>query len=460
MEKKIFMSSRWIFGIIIPQLVSSGCVKKDQPENGKPNFIVIIADDTGWNDVGYNGSEILTPVIDQLADEGIRFDRFYVSPVCSPTRASLLTGRYPSRYGITGALGDEPGIPPGTTSLAELLRQGGYETLISGKWHLGAVPEARPKQYGFDISYGYLRGQIDPYTHLYKDGQRTWHRNDTLTEDEGHATDLITDEVISYLKTIRNKNKPFFIYAAYSVPHYPLEEPEEWTNLYAGTIENKSRRLFAASMTHMDHCIGEILNALSEEGIEEQTIVLFLSDNGGQKSWRSDTEYGGKFEPNDVLGDNTPLRGWKAGIYEGGIRVPAVMIWPGQFDQRLVTEYVNVVDILPFFAGLAGIEVPDELEIDGIDFLPAVEGNPLPENRTMYWKRSDRTHVLIKDKWKLVYNGIFPDQGRGELYNLFTDPAEENDVSGKFPGIVEDMKHDLRYEMKKDSLSWEKYNIK
>ncbi len=452
-------STLWIAGVILPQLTNTSCTFEKRKENVSPNIIIIISDDTGWNDVGYNGSEILTPVIDNMAKEGIQFDRFYVHSVSSPTRASLLTGRYPGRYDITGALGDAPGLFAGTVTIAELLRQNGYLTSISGKWHLGAVPEARPMQYGFISSYGYLRGQIDPVTHLYKDGQRTWQRNDELYEEEGHATDLITNEAIRCIKEGHKQNKPFFIYTAYSVPHYPLDEPEEWTDMYSASIPNKSRRLFAASMTHMDHGIGKILSTLEELDIEEQTLVIYLSDNGGQRQWSSETEYEGKFEIHDVLGDNTPLRDWKASIYDGALRVPAVMIWPGKISHRKVTQNVNVADIFPTLAWIAGIEVPEELNIDGINFWPAVIGEKLPENRTMYWKRSSGLFALIKDNWKLIYNGSPSlEQGRSMLYDIVNDPGEKQDVSQNYPEIVEELKQELLIEIKKDTISWKKFN--
>jgi arylsulfatase B len=449
----------WIMGTLLPQLTIISCKVEKQKENDRPNIIVIISDDTGWNDVGYNGSEILTPVIDNMAKEGIQFDRFYVHSVCSPTRASLLTGRYPSRYDINGALGDAPGLFAGTVTIAELLRQNGYLTAISGKWHLGAVPEARPMQYGFTSSYGYLRGQIDPLTHLYKDGQRTWHRNDKLIDEEGHATDLITNETIRCIKEGHKQNKPFFIYTAFSVPHYPLDEPEEWTNPYSESISNKSRRLFAASMTHMDHGIGQILSTLKELGIEEQTLVVYLSDNGGQRQWVSETEYGGKFDFHDVLGDNTPLRDWKGSIFDGAIRVPAVMIWPGKISHRKVTQNVNVADILPTLTWIAGIEVPEELDIDGINFWPAVTGEKLPENRKMYWKRGPGSFALIKGKWKLISNGSpSSKQVRTTLYDIINDPSEEQDITQEYPDIVEEMKQELLTEIEKDSVSWKKFN--
>ncbi|MCK5369423.1 MAG: sulfatase-like hydrolase/transferase, partial [Cyclobacteriaceae bacterium] len=291
--------------------------KEKSKTNNKPNIIVIVADDLGWNDIGFHGSEIVTPAIDKMVQGGMELDRFYVHSVCSPTRASLLTGRYPSRYGILSPLGDESVFPAGTVTIAELLKNNGYETAISGKWHLGTVPEARPMKLGFDSSYGYLRGQIDPYTHLYKNGNKTWHRNDVLVDEEGHATDLITDEAIRFIEKFHGSKKPFFLYVAYSVPHYPLEEPGNWIDMYEQSIANESRRLYAASVTHMDEGIGRIMTTLGKNEMEENTVVIFFSDNGAQESWHSKTQYNGKFKGNDVLGDNKPLRDWKTSFYDG-----------------------------------------------------------------------------------------------------------------------------------------------
>ncbi|MEA3477625.1 MAG: sulfatase-like hydrolase/transferase [Bacteroidota bacterium] len=431
---------------LLPLLFSCSQHNKKLTNESQPNIIVIIADDMGWHDVGYHGSEIKTPTIDRLAQEGIEFERFYVHSVCSPTRASLLTGRTPSRYGIHAPLGDKAGLPAGTVTIAELLRQNGYETAISGKWHLGTVPEGRPMNYGFNSSYGYLRGQIDPYTHLYKDGNKTWHKNDTLKDEEGHATDLITDEAIRFIKKPRENNIPFFLYVAYSVPHYPLEEPKEWVDIYKQTIGNESRRLFAASVTHMDYCIEQILSTLREERVEENTLVLFLSDNGGQKSWYSKTQYNGRFKGNDVLGDNRPLRDWKASLYDGALRVPAVLSWQGRLQRQKITEAINVADIYPTLAYLAGVNISEELSIDGVNFWPSVEGGSLPEERIMYWRMNNGT-ALKKGDWKLIHHGRSLVEGTDELYNVTLDPSEKMNMAQEYPEKVAVLKKEIEYQM-------------
>ena len=419
----------------------------------RPNIVVILADDLGWRDVGYHGSEIKTPTLDKMAAEGAVFDRFYVHSVCSPTRASLLTGRSPSRFGIYAVLGDTGGPPPGTATIASLLKQQGYETAMAGKWHLGAVPEARPLKFGFDSSYGYLRGQIDPYTHLYKDGQRSWHRNDQPADEAGHATDLITREAIRVIDG--HKQKPLFLYVAYSVPHYPLDEPEQWVKPFRDSIQNESRRLYAAAVAHMDYSIGRILTALRQNKMQENTVVLFLSDNGGQQKWGSPaSEYHGKFKANDVLGNNLPLRDWKTKPYDGALRVPAVLYWPGRVVHRTIQETINVADVLPTLVHLGGAKTSNDLKLDGIDFWPAIQGNKLPMDRLMYW-RSPLYIVLKKGDWKLIHFGkVVPkadlQRGGKELYNLSLDPYEEKNVAREHPGKVDELKMEMERQMSGD----------
>jgi arylsulfatase B len=438
------------YGIVLLHLFS--CSQKGERgiAQNQPNIIVIVADDLGWNDIGYHGSEIKTPAIDKMAQAGMELDMFYVHSVCSPTRASLLTGRYPSRYGILSPLGDEPVFPAGTITIAELLKKNGYETAISGKWHLGTVPEARPMKFGFDSSYGYLRGQIDPYTHLYKNGNKTWHRNDVLIDEEGHATDLITNEAIRFIEESQENSKPFFLYVAYSVPHYPLDEPGKWLDMYAQSIANESRRLYAASVTHMDEGVGRIMTTLGKNKIEENTIVLFFSDNGAQESWHSKTQYNGKFKGNDVLGDNTPLRDWKTSFYDGALRVPSIIMWKGKLTHGKISEAINVADIYPTLASLAGADIPKEMHIDGINFWPIVEGVSPSEERIMYW-RMNKGMALKKGEWKLIHNGKTIEDGTDELYNITLDPYEIEDVAAENGEILLKLKKEMRQQFLLDS---------
>lgn len=439
-----------ISAVLTPTFFLSCSQTKQNDSNTfvRPNFIIIIADDLGWADVGYHGSEIKTPTLDKMTKEGVEFDQFYVCSVSSPTRASLLTGRYPSRYGILSPLGDEPGLPANTVTLAELLRNEGYDTKISGKWHLGATPEGRPMKYGFNESYGSLRGQIDPYTHLYKNGDQTWHRNDILISEDGHATDLITNDAIDFIQNKRNTDRPFFLYISYTVPHSPLDEPKEWIDLYSD-IENESRRKFAASVSHMDNSIEKILNNIEKAGIQENTIVMFLSDNGGQENWSSDDEYGGKFKNHDVLGNNKPLRDWKGSLYDGALRVPAILIWPGKLNHMKIDYPVGVVDIYPTLAFLGGIEITNDLNIEGINFWPLIKDESIEEDRTLYW-RSNNAFALRKGDWKLIHKNSNFSEGIDELYNISKDPYETNDLSRDNTEKLMELKLELESHIKSD----------
>jgi arylsulfatase B len=279
-----------------------------------PNILVIISDDQGFNDIGYRNPKLRTPHLDQLASRGIKLEQHQVFATCSPTRCGLFIGMNPARYGILGPIGGDSTqrVPQDVPNLATLLKARGYHTALSGKWHLNLSFEGGPRAYGFDSSYGYLHGQIDPLLHDYKTGKPTWHRNDQPLTETGHATDLITDEAI---RVIRQKpaSHPFFLYVAYSVPHEPLMEEEKWTSMYADVPE-KSRRLVCASISHMDDSIGRIVGALEKTKQLENTLILFTSDNGGPDKCDGG-DYGGRFK--DQKGphsDNTPLRDFKGSL--------------------------------------------------------------------------------------------------------------------------------------------------
>jgi len=410
----------------------------------RPNIVFVIADDLGWADIGYHNTEVLTPNLDKLAAQSVRLQRHYVMPTCTPTRIGLMTGRYPSRLGVLspayGNIFDQTSV-----TLAQALKNGGYKTSISGKWHMGSPPECTPLKYGFDTSYGYFHGQIDPYTHLYKTGVRSWHRNDKYLDEEGHATDLITDEAVRVVES--DHDKPFFLYVAYSVPHYPLDEPDEWTSPYKGKIKNRSRLWNAASITHMDAGIGRIVEAVDRKGIRENTLIVFVSDNGGQKSWYSKTQYKGRYadKPHDVLGDNRPLRGWKTDVYEGGIRVPAMANWPGVLEPGDMLAPVHIVDWMPTFCKLAGHSPKTDLfdrlnaslKWDGQDIWPLIQSRTAhAKPRTLYWKTSGAQAIRHGD-WKLI---VDKQQRVVGLYDVVADPYEENDMAKRHPDRVNDLK--------------------
>jgi arylsulfatase A-like enzyme len=403
-----------------------------------PNVVVIVADDLGWKDVGYHGSEIRTPHLDKLAASGIRLERHYVYPTCSPTRAGLLTGRNPSRFGIHAPIAgrSEQSLPSGTATIASILRTRGYTTALLGKWHLGLRPEVGPRQYGFDQTYGYLHGQIDQYTHLYKNGDRSWHRNDSFVDETGHATDLIAGEAVRFIATQRSQ--PFFLWVAFSVPHYPLQEEDQWVAPYESSIKDPSRRLYAASVTHMDAAIGRITAALEKAGKLSETMTLFTSDNGGQEEYHSETDYGGRHGPNPVLGDNRPLRGWKEDLYEGGVRVPAFVYWPDRLKPRMLQAAVSYLDWCPTLANLAGARVSDEWKLEGRNIWPLLSGQgPQPPAPMLYWNVGDSAAVL-QDNWKLIVRQ--QDPKAVELYDLARDVAEKTNRATAESSKVEQLK--------------------
>lgn len=400
----------------------------------KPNILVIIPDDLGWSDVGYHGSVVKTPNIDKLAGTGVRLEQHYVMPTCTPTRVSLLTGKYPSRYGITGPDYGEV-IDLGDPTLASVLSENGYFTAIAGKWHMGSPPYT-PLKYGFQSSYGYFDGQIDPYTHEYKTEteltkRESWHRNDEYLVEEGHVTDLLTAEAIRIIE--EDREEPFFLYLAHHVPHFPLDEPDEWMSLYDDLSIHPSRKLFAASVSHMDDGIGKIINALERTGKRENTLILFLSDNGGQHSWHSNTEYRGKYadKPHSVLGNNYPLRGWKGDLYEGGIRVPAIANWPGKLEPGAADFPMHMSDWLPTLCYLTGIEKDlEKLKLDGKNIWTLLNGEQnVAEERSIYWK-TNQMYAVREGNWKLL---VHRNSGQSELFHLENDFRETRDLSGANP---------------------------
>ena len=402
-----------------------------------PNIVVLIADDLGWNDIGFHGSEIRTPHLDGLATAGVRLERHYVYPTCSPTRAGLLTGCNPARFGIYGPIADRSGIalPRGTVTLPSVLRTRGYFTALVGKWHLGLRPQVGPRQYGFEQSYGYFHGQIDQYTHRYKNGDRTWHRNDSFLDEEGHATDLIAAEAVRIIK--RPWRQPFLLWVGFSVPHHPVQEEQQWLAPYQQSIQDPSRRLYAASVAHMDAAIGRIVKALDEAGQLDNTLIFFTSDNGGQQDYASDTEYGGKHGPYPRLGDNRPLRGWKGELYEGGVRVPAFVYWPGRLRPTVVRDGISLLDWFPTFASLADAEIAGQWKIEGRNIWPILSGAKTSlAPAALYWK-TDAAQGLLDGDWKLIIPGAR--KSAAELYNLAADPYEQKNLAAEHPRKAESL---------------------
>ncbi len=433
------MVRAWL--LLFASLVFGGFAAPARADDRPPNVLVVVADDLGWRDVGWHDSEIRTPNLDRLAKDAVRLERHYVCPTCSPTRAGLLTGRNPSRFDIHGPIGDRStqALPKDAMTLARILKSRGYSTSLVGKWHLGLRPEVGPRQYGFDRTYGFFHGQIDQYTHRYKNGDRSWHRDDAFVDEEGHATDLLADEAVKVVEAPRKG--PFFLWVAFSVPHYPVQEEDRWLAPYKDSIADPSRRLYAASVSHMDAAVGRIAEALKKSGQLENTLFLFTSDNGGQKDHASRTDYGGKHGPYPTLGDNRPLRGWKTELYEGGVRVPAFVSWPGRLAPAEVRKAVSYLDWVPTIARLAGAEPRAEWKLEGRDVWPLLAGKgPPPPAPLLYWNIGTAEAVLSGD-WKLIASrrpGV-----PAELYNLADDPAEKVNLAESNPRKVEELRKGL-----------------
>jgi arylsulfatase A-like enzyme len=408
--------------------------KEKDSNTTKPNILLIVADDMGWADVGYHGSPIRTPQIDRLAKQGVVLEQHYVAPVCTPTRAALLTGRYWSRFGNTTP-SNERVLPWETWTLACALNQVGYTTYISGKWHLGSKSEWGPRKFGFDCSYGSLAGGVNPYNHRYKGEKyaQTWHRNDTLIEAEGHVTDLIGEEVVKFIEA--EQTNPFFIYVPFTAVHDPFDEPEKW--LESASHIEADRRQYAACVQHMDATIGKMIEALDRTGQRENTMVIFFSDNGGTDLDGSLKYPEGKANA-PIKGLNHPLRGWKTEVYEGGIRVPAFVHWPKILKPAKINTPVNVTDWMPTICALLDIPEAEDVKWDGMNIWSLLSGekNKTLEERELYWQgMQHKSAALRQENWKLVVHR-YKKGDRMELFDLSVDPYEKNDLSAKQPELV------------------------
>lgn len=416
-----------------------------------PNILLLVADDLGWNDVCYHGSRCRTPNMDRLVASGVELDQHYVQPVCSPTRAALLTGRFPSRFGPHAVVPTNLRVlPPGTATIATALRSMGYETFLAGKWHLGSRMEWGPLKYGFDHSYGLLAGAADPWTHGYRTGlyAHTWHRDQTFIHETGNVTELLAQQVIRW---IRQKHEPWFIYVPFTAVHIPIDAPDEYKKLYEGETyfddlqKDESFKRYAAFVSQMDAKIGEFMLALTETGQRNNTLVLFFSDNGGHSG--GENEYLSNVPAASTTGSNLPLRGEKAQLYEGGIRVPAWVHWPGVLKSHKVTAPIHAVDWMPTITKLVGWESTGDLYWDGCNIWRQITGERTkPEPRLLYWACDDG-HAVRAGDWKLIVRGT-----KNELFNLANDPYEKADCSIEHVALVVELSKRLEQFQKQDLL--------
>lgn len=414
-------------------LASSLTAAVASPSPTQPNVVILLADDLGWADVGFHtGCEIQTPNLNRLAAGSTEIERFYSCPLCSPTRSALMTGRYPIRFGIQYTvvrpwLND--GLPVGEHTIAESFRAAGYQTAMAGKWHLGhARRELFPGSRGFDHSYGHFNGAIDYYTHE-REGGLDWHRDGKTLDEPGYSTHLIGSEAVARIER-RDRARPLFLYVPFNAPHSPLQAPKELETKYTASISDSKRRTFAAMVEAMDSEIGRILDALDREKMAGNTIVLFFSDNGG---------------PTGSGARNTPLRGAKGSTWEGGMRVPALVRWPGKVRAGAkLGQVMSVIDVFPTLAAAAGVAVKAKHPLDGRNLWPALtSGRPIDRGELFFAVDSgERTHyAAYRGPWKLVREtaGSSGGPARDWLFRIADDPREAADIAEQNPQVVRDL---------------------
>ncbi len=393
-----------------------------------PNIVLIVADDLGFGDLSaYGANDMHTPALDSLAASGVKFTQFYAnSPVCSPTRASLLSGRYPPMVGVPGVIRSHTWenwgkLIPDAKLLPEMLRGNGYHTGMVGKWHLGLSAPDRPVDRGFDHYEGFLSGMMDDYYEHQRNGLNYMRRGEDAIYPEGHATELFTNWAVRYIESRTSSPAPFFLYLAYTAPHTPIQPPDEWIEKIHERQPgiDSTRAKLVALIEHMDHGIGQVLAALKENNFHDQTLVLFVSDNGGQLN---------------VGANNGSLREGKGTVYEGGLRVPAIASWPNQISSGVVSDaLLTTMDIYPMILEVARIRMTHL--IDGVSFLEALMGGSEPDpNRTLFFSRREgwlrfggkTIEAVRKGAWKLLQNTPYTPL---ELYNLEQDPSETIDLA-------------------------------
>lgn len=421
----------------------------------RPNILLIMADDLGYGDLSSFGApDLRTPHVDQLIRDGMRFTNFYANcPVCSPTRASTLTGRYPDLVGVPGVIRtmarDNWGyFQPSVKTLPQLLRGAGYHTALIGKWHLGLRPENHPRNRSFDFFHGFLGDMMDDYYHHRRHGINYMRRDFDVITPEGHATDLFTQWTIDYLRGHAEHESPWFVFLTYNAPHTPIQPPEDWLQKVRARHPEMSgqRARLVALIEHMDDGIGQILRTLDELGETENTLVVFVSDNGGQLN---------------VGARCGPFRGGKQDMYEGGIRIPAGARWPGHVLPGSESSRVLLtMDLLPTLCAVAGADV--DHKIDGVSFLSTLlgSGNNASPRALFFVRREGNNRYLGQDyyavrqgDWKLVHNNPHAPL---ELYNLKDDPEETQDLASSRKDVYQRLTRELRAQIQRaGAVPWQ-----
>jgi len=389
-------------------------------KTARPNVVLIVSDDQGYGDSScyFHPPHVHTPNIDRLAAEGVRLTNAYASGwVCAPTRAGLMTGRYQQRFGFYTAADSRIGMPLGEITVADILKKKGYATGAFGKWHLGIEPEYHPLRRGFDEFYGFLGhgahdyfklGRTDPHTSIY--------RNEKIIDDTGYLTDNLAREAVSFIK--RHSKRPFFLYLPFNAVHWPMQAPRKDIEQFDTGEEN--RDIYLAMLKRMDEGVGRVLDALKRTGVDDRTLIVFFSDNGGAKK---------------NFSNNGRLRDFKQSVYEGGIRVPFIVRRPGRLGAGTVCdEPVICLDIMPTICAAVGAALPRDRTYDGRNMLDALRGRAAgPLHEALFWDGGETQWGVRAGKWKLLRNR----QGAVELYNLADDLSEKNNVVKKHPDIAE-----------------------
>jgi len=399
----------------------------------KPNILYIVADDLGWKDVGFHGSDIKTPNIDALAAGGARLEQFYAQPMCTPTRAALMTGRYPLRYGLQTLVipsAHTYGLPTDEWLLPQALKEAGYQTAIIGKWHLGHGDRKYwPRQRGFDYQYGPLIGEIDYFTHE-QHHVLDWYRDNKPLKEKGYSTTLFGNAAVKRIAD-HDPAVPLYLYLAFNAPHTPYQAPKEYLDQYKD-IADPSRRAYAASITAMDDQVGRVLEALDKKRMRDNTLIVFQSDNGGTRNAMFTGEQ--DMSKIKIPCDNGPYRDGKGSLYEGGTRVPAFVNWSGHVKAGSVDQMIHVVDMYPTLIALAGGSTAKSKPLDGMDVWQTIsDDRPSPRSEIVYNVEIFRAGIREGD-WKLVWRTPLPEVV--ELYNLAQDPSETHNLAAEHPDAV------------------------
>ena len=447
----------WLAGLLLlPCLAGAG---------ERPNVVLIVADDLGWADVGFHGGPIDTPSIDRLAAEGVRLERFYATPICSPTRAALMTGRDPMRLGVAYATimpWSNVGIHPDERFMAQAFKEAGYQTAAIGKWHLGHAQQTyHPNARGFDHFYGHLHTEVGYFPPFASQGGRDFQRNGKSIDEDGYESFLLADEAVRWIEQ-RDADRPFFLYLPFLAPHTPLQAPPDLiekyrslndnteasrsrsdrTNLIASlTLQDSARGIYAAVVDAMDQAIGQVLAVLDATGQADNTIVWFLSDNGGA-TYASGGAY------------NYPLRGGKGETFEGGIRVPAVVRWPDRLAAAQREDSImTAMDLYPTLAAFAGVSTAGGFRLDGRDLSKAVAGESDARRRDLVFFAAEtpiRGHFSLtafNDDWKLVQEvqqGLLAAEVTNHLFRIPEDPYERLNLAEQHPDRVADLAEAIR----------------